>query len=62
MDTGPTMGSMRLLATVAGPYGNCRPCVECGYQPAIGERIYGDVETANIYCERCAQIDGEAGA
>jgi hypothetical protein len=49
---------MRLIATVAGPYGNCRPCTRCGYQPAVGERIYGDVETANIYCAQCGDDDG----
>lgn len=46
---------MRLIATYAGPYGKCSPCVRCGEHHEPGDRIYGDVDSGSIYCPRCAQ-------
>lgn len=51
------MEGMRLIATYAGPYGTTT-CSQCRERLEPGERIYGDADTARIYCVRCALIDG----
>jgi hypothetical protein len=54
------MEGMRLIATYVGPYGTTT-CSQCREQLEPGERIFGDADTAHIYCIRCARIDGSDG-